>query len=145
MFTLVISCLTTSKLPWFHGPNILGMQYCSLKHWIFLSPPETSTTEHCLHFGSASSFFLELFLYSSPVAYLTPTNLWVSSFSVISFYLFILFWGSQGKNAEMVCQSFSELFTMTHQSWVALQGMASGFIDLDKVVVLVISLVSFLW
>ena len=35
----------------------------------------TSTTQCCFHFGSASSFFLELFLCSSPVAYLTPTNL----------------------------------------------------------------------
>ena len=38
----------------------------------------------------------------------------------------------------------SELFTMTHLSWVALHGMAHSFIELDKAVVHVIRLVSFL-
>ena len=37
-----------------------------------------------------------------------------------------------------------ELSTMTHLSWVALRGMAHSFIELDKAVILVISLVSFL-
>ena len=38
----------------------------------------------------------------------------------------------------------SELSTMTHPSWVALHDMAHSFIELGKVVVHVISLVSFL-
>ena len=38
----------------------------------------------------------------------------------------------------------SELYTMTRLSWVALHGMAHSFIELDKAVVHVISLVSFL-
>ena len=38
----------------------------------------------------------------------------------------------------------SELSTMTHLSWVALQGMAHSFIEGDKAVVHVIRLVSFL-
>ena len=38
----------------------------------------------------------------------------------------------------------SELSTMTRPSWVALQGMAHSFIELDKAMVRVISLVSFL-
>ena len=38
----------------------------------------------------------------------------------------------------------SELSTMTRPSWVALYGMAYSFIELDKAVVHVISLVSFL-
>ena len=33
---------------------------------------------------------------------------------------------------------------MTHLSWVSLRGMAHSFIELDKAVVLVISLVSLL-
>ena len=37
-----------------------------------------------------------------------------------------------------------ESSTMTHPSWVALHSMAHSFIELDKVVVHVISLVSFL-
>ena len=38
----------------------------------------------------------------------------------------------------------SELSTMTRPSWVALHGMARSFIELDKVVIHVISLVNFL-
>ena len=38
----------------------------------------------------------------------------------------------------------SELSTMTCLSWVALHGMAHSFIELDKAVVHVISVVSFL-
>ena len=43
-----------------------------------------------------------------------------------------------------VDQVLSELFTMTRLSWVALDGMAHSFIELDKAVARVISLVSFL-
>ena len=39
----------------------------------------------------------------------------------------------------------SELSTMTHPSWVALHIMAHSFTELDKVVVHLIRLVSFLW
>ena len=39
----------------------------------------------------------------------------------------------------------SELSTMTRPSWVALHGMTHSFIELDKVVVPVIRLVSFCW
>ena len=39
----------------------------------------------------------------------------------------------------------SKLSTMTYPSWVALHGMAHSFIELDKAVVHVIGLVSFLW
>ena len=38
---------------------------------------------------------------------------------------------------------FSELSTITHLSWVALHGMAPGFIELDKAVVHVIRLLVF--
>ena len=40
---------------------------------------------------------------------------------------------------------FSELSTMTRPSWVALHSVAQGFIELDKAMVHVISLISFLW
>ena len=45
-------------------------------------------------------------------------------------------------------QSFAEsptLSTMTRPSWVALHGMAHSFTELDKAVVHMIRLVSFLW
>ena len=87
-FTLALSCLTTSNLPWFIYLTFqVPMQYCSLQHLTLLSPPDTSTTGHCFHFGSASSFLLELLLYYSPVVYWTPTNMGSPSFSVMSFCL----------------------------------------------------------
>ena len=52
------------------------MQYCSLQHQTLLSSPVRSTTGCCFCSGSASSFFLELFLHCSPVAYWVPTDLW---------------------------------------------------------------------
>ena len=39
----------------------------------------------------------------------------------------------------------SEFFTVTRPSWMAIHGMAHSFIELDKAVVHVISLISFLW
>ena len=93
-FTLAISCLTTSNLPWFMDLTFqVPMQYCSLHHQTLLSSPLASTTGCCFCFGSVSSFFLELFLHWSPVAYWAPTDLENSSFSVLSFCLFILFMG----------------------------------------------------
>ena len=91
-FTLAISCLTTSNLPWFMDLTFqVPMQYCYLQHRTLLLSPVTSTTGCCFCFGSVSSVFLELFLHWSPVAYWAPTNLGSSSFSALSFCLFILF------------------------------------------------------
>ena len=60
-------------------------------------------------------------------------------------------WGSQGKNAEVVSIPFSsgpsflsELSAMTRWSWVALQGMTHSFIELDKALIHVNILISFL-
>ena len=69
------------------------MQYCSLQHWILLLAPVLSTTGCCFCFGSIPSFFPELFLYWSSVAYWAPTDLGSSSFCVLSFCLFIMFLG----------------------------------------------------
>ena len=96
MFTLAISYLTMSNLPWFMDLTFqVPVQYCSLLHWTLLSWPDTSTTKRCFCF--CSTLFLELFLPSFPVAYWTPTNLGGSSSSVISFCLFILFMGFSRK------------------------------------------------
>ena len=75
-FTLAISCLTTSNLPWFMDLTFqVPMQYCSLQHQTLLLSPVTSTTGYCFCFGSILSFFLELFFHWSPVAYWEPTDL----------------------------------------------------------------------
>ena len=46
---------------------------------------------------------------------------------------------------EVLKAILSELSTMSHPSWVVLHGMAHSFIELEKAVVPVIRLVSFLW
>ena len=153
MFTLAISCSTTSNLPWFMDLTFqVPMQYCSLQHWTLLPSPVTSTTECCFCFGSVSSFALDLFLHSSAVAYWAPTGLERSSFSILSFCLFILFMGFSRQEywsgwpfPSPVDHVLSELSTMTHLSWVALHGMTHSFIELDKAVVHGISLVNLLW
>ena len=150
MFTLAISCLTISNLPWFMDLTFqLPLQYCSLQHQILLPPPVTSTTRCCFCFGSIHSFFLELFLHSSLVACWAPTDLGNSYFSVLSFCLFILFMGFSRQEywsglpfSSPVDHVLSELSTMTCLSWVALHGMAHSFTELDKADV--IRLVSFL-
>ena len=152
MFTLAISCLTTSNLPWFTDLTFqVPMQYCSLQHWTLLPSPVTSTTECCFCFGSVSSFFLELFLYWSPVAYWAPTDLGSSSFSVLYFCIFILFMGFSRQEywsdlpfPSPVDHILSDLSTMTCPSSVALHSMAHSFIELDKAMIHVIRLVSFL-
>jgi len=88
-FTLAISCLTSSYLPWFMDLTFkILMQYCSLQHQTLLSPPDTSTTGHHFCFGTAASFILKLFLIvfcSSPVVSWTSSDLGGSSSGVISF------------------------------------------------------------
>ena len=153
MLTLAISYLTTSNLPWFMDLTFqVPMQYCSLQHQTLLPSPVTSTTGCCVCFGSISSFFLELFLHWSPAAYWAPTNLDSSSFIVLSFCLLILFMKFSRQEYWSglpfpfpVDHILSELSTISYLSWVALQGMVHSFIELDKAVVHMIRLASFLW
>ena len=116
------------------------MQYGSLQHQALLSPPDTSTTEHCFCFGPAASFFLELLVIafcSFPAAPWTPFSLGGPSFGVASFCRLTLLMGflrceyrSGLPFLPPVDQVLSELFTMTRLSWVALHGMAFSFIEL---------------
>ena len=119
------------------------MQYCSLQHRTLLLLPVTSTAGYCFCFGSIPSFFLELCLYWSPVAYWAPTDLGSSSFSILSFCLFILFMGFSRQEywsglpfPSLVDPILSDLSTMTRLSLVASRAWLS-FIELDKAVVLV--------
>ena len=151
-FTLAISCLTTSNFPWFMDLTFqVPMQYCSLQHWTLLLSPVASTTGYCFCFGSIPSFFLELFFHWSPVAYWVPTNLGSSSFSILSFCLSYCSWVSQGKNTEVVCHSLLQwtTFCQTSPPWPAHLGWPHtswlSFTELDRSVVHVIGLTSFLW
>ena len=127
------------------------MQYCSLQHRTLLLSPVPSTTGCCFCFGCIPSFFLALFLHWSPVAYWAPTDLRSSSFSVLSFCLFLLFMGFSRQDywsglpfPSLVGHILSDLSTMTphlgwpHKAWLS-------FIELDKTVVCVIRLASCLW
>ena len=152
-FTLAISCLTTSNLPWFMDLTFqIPMQYCSLQHRILHPSSVTSKTGYCFLCGSASLFILELFLHPSLVTYWAPTDLGSSSLIVLSYCLFILFirfsrqeYWSGVPFPPPVDHVLLELSIMTHPSLVALHSMAQSFIELDMAVVHVISLVSFLW
>ena len=121
------------------GSNILG-SYTILffKESDSLPSPVTSTTGHYFCFGSVSSFFLELFLHWSPVAYCAPPSLGSSPFSVTSFCLFILFMGFSRQEywhgltfPSPVDHMLTELSTITCPTWVALHGMAHSCIELD--------------
>ena len=134
MFTLAVSYLTTSNLPWFMDLTFqVPMQYCSWQHKTLLPSPVTSTTGCCCCFGSVSSFFLEFVLHWYPVAYWVPTDLGSSFFSVLSFCLFTLFMGFSRQEywsglpfPSSVDHVLSELSTLTrlilggptrHGSW----------------------------
>ena len=152
MFTLAVSCLTTSNLPWFIDLTFqVPMQYYFLQYQTLLLSPVTFTTECCFCFGSLFSFFLELFLHWSPVAYWAPTDLGSSSFSVI----FLPFHTVHGVFKARILKWFAIPFssgphfvrTLHHDPFI-LGGptwMAHSFIELDKVVVHVIRSVSFLF
>ena len=142
MFILTISCLTMPNFPWLMGLIFqVPIQHCSLQHQILLSSPDTSTTDHRIHFGPATWFILRLLailLHSSPVAYQTPSDLGDSSFGVISFGLLYSLWCSHGKHAGVVSHfllqwiRFCQNSVMPHPSWVALHGMSHSFIELCK-------------
>ena len=156
MFTLGISCLTTSNLPWFMDITFqLPMQYCSLQHQTLFLSLVTSTTGYCFSFGSIPSFFLELILHWSPVTIWAPTDLGSSSFNIFPLSYHFAFsycsWGSQGKNTEVVCHSLLQwtTFCQTSPPWPAHLGWPHtawlSFTEFDKAVVRVIRLTSFLW
>ena len=139
-FTLAVSCLTTSNLPWFMDLTFqVPMQYCSLQNQTLFPSPITFTSGCCFCFGSIPSLFLELFLHLSPVAYWTPPYLGSSSFSVLSFCLFILFMGFSRQEYWVVCHSLLQwiTFCQTSPPWPVCLGWPHrawlSFIDLDKV------------
>ena len=134
MFTLAISCLTVSNLPWFVDLTFqVPMQYCFLNLWNLLLPPDTYKTELHFHVVPATSFFLELLiivLCSSSVVCWIPFDLGGLSSGVISFCLFILSLGFSQKEywsglpfSPLVGHILSELTTIICPSWAATQSM----------------------
>ena len=142
-----LSDWTELNLPWFVNLTFqVPTQYCSLQHW-------TSITSH-IHNWELFSLWLCLFILSGVISPLFSSSILGTfrSSSVLSFCLFTLFmrlsrqeyWSGLAFPSP-VDHVLSELSTITHPSWVALHGMAHSFIELDKAVVHVTRLVSFLW
>ena len=128
------------------------MQYCSLQHRSLLLSPVTFTAGYYFCFCSIPSFFLELFLYWSPVAYWAPTDLKSSSFSILSFCLFILFMGFSRQECwsglpfpSPVDHILSNLSTMTRPSWVSPRAWLSFIEFRQGCGPSMIRLTSFLW
>ena len=145
MFTLAISCLTTSNLPWFMDLILTPSSYAIL---LFTASDFTPITSPIHKWGLFLPWF-HLFILSGVIfplisrPYWAPTNLGSSSFSVLSFHLFILFSGFSSQEywsglpfPSPVGHILSEPSTMTHPSWVALHSMAHSFTELDTVVIM---------
>ena len=110
------------------------LYYFFLQHQTLLSPPDTSTTEGCFSLWHSCFILSRAIYFSSPVAYWTPSDIGGSSSSIISFYLFILFVGFSWQEywSDLLFLVLLELFTMTYQCWITLQGMAHSFIELPN-------------
>ena len=146
--------LTTSNLPWFMD---LTFQAPIL---LFTALDFIFNTNH-IHSWVLFFVWLHLFILSRVISPLDshsilgtyqPEVVGSSSFSVLSFCFVILFMGFSRQEywsgLPFPCPAdhvLSEISSMTHLPWVALQSMAHSFIELDKAVVHVIRLVSFLW
>ena len=141
-----------------HGPNVPGsyaifpLTALDLVSIIsHIHNPVTSTTGYCFCFGSVSSFFLELSLHWSPVAYWAPTTLGPLSFSVH----FLPFPTVHGVPKARILKWFAIPFSRgprflrpLHHDPAVLGGPTehdSEFHWLRQAVVHVIILVSFLW
>ena len=135
MFTLSISCLATSTFILIHGPNTAG-SYAIL---FFTTSDFTFTTRHIYNWA-LFLLWLSLFissggtalLCSSPVAYWAPTDLGSLSFSVISFYLFVLFMGFSRQEWRRQWHPTPVLLNGKSHGWRSLVGCSPwGLEELD--------------
>ena len=112
---------------------------------------------HHIHNWVLFLLWLHLLILSGVISPLISTSILRTyqpgelSFSVLSFCLFIFFMGFSRQEylsglpfTSPLDHILSELSTMTCPSWAALYCMAHSFIELDKAMVHVIRLVSFL-
>ena len=153
MFTLAISCLTTYNLPW-----LMDLEHSRFLCILFFTALDfTSNTTH-IHSWALFSLWLCLFLLSGVTSLLFSSSIlstyWPGEF-IFQCHIFLPFHTVHGVFKTRILKLFAfpspvdhillELSTMTHPSWVALHGMAHSFIGLDKTVVHLIILISFLW
>ena len=140
-----------------HGPNSPG----SYAIFFFTALNFTSITSHIHKWFFVFCFFLlwlHVFILSGVISPLLSSSVldmyWPGEFifQCPLFLPFMLFMGFSRQEywsglpfPSLVNHILSELSTMTCPSWVALHGMAHSFTELDRAVVHVISLISFLW
>ena len=117
IFTLDISYLTTSNLPWFMDLTFqVPMQYCSLKHQNYFyhqSHPQLGVV-----FALAPSLH-SFWSYFSTVlqehtGHLSTWGVYLSASYHFAFSY--CSWGSQGKNTEVVCHSLLQWTTFYQNS-----------------------------
>ena len=150
-YSLLPSPVTTSNLPWFMDLTFqVPLQYCS--YIIGLYFHHQTYPQLGIVFGLSLSLYSFWSYYSTQIAYWVPIDLRSSSFSVLSFCLFILFMGFSRQEywsglpfPSPVDHILWEFSTMTCPSWVALHSMGHSFTELDKIVIHVISFISLLW
>ena len=152
IFTLAISCLTTPNLPWFTDLTFqVPMQFPYLQHWTSLF-----TTRHIRNW-MLFLLWLSLFIFSGAVSLLFSSSI-LGTYRPGEFIfhcrIFLPFHTVHGVLKARMLNWFSISFssgpcfvrTLHHDlSWVSIHGMAHSFIELDKTVIHVIGLVSFLW
>ena len=152
VFNLAISFLTRSNLPWFTDLTFtVPMQYCSLQHWTLLPSTVTSTN------WALFLLWLHLFILSGVISPLVSSSI-LGTYRPGEFIsqcpIFLAFPTVHGVLKARILKWFAIPFSsgphfvriLHHDlSWVVLHGMAHSFIELDKAVAHVISLVSFLW
>ena len=109
MFTLAISCLTTSNLPKFLDLTFqVPMHYWFLQHWTLLPSLATSPTGYCFCFGSVSSFVSVVI---SPLISSSILGTYQPDEFIFQCPIFLpshCSLGSQGKNTEVVCHSLPQ-------------------------------------
>ena len=154
MFTVAISWkFDHFQFTLVHGPNIPG-SYVRL----FFTASDFTFIISYIHNWVMFLLWLRLFILSGVISPLISSSIlgtyWPGEF-IFQSPIFLPFHTVHGglKARILKCLPFpspvdhvlSELSTMTWPSWVALHGMAHSFIELDKAVVHVIILASFLW
>ena len=152
MFILTISCLSTFNLPWFMGLTFqVPMQYCSYGMCF------TSITSP-IHSWVLVLLWHRFFILSGVISPLISSSILGTCrpgefiFQCPIFFPFhtvhgflkarILKWSAIPFSSE---PRFVRTLHHARPSWMALPGMVHSFIELDKAVVHVIRLVSFLW
>ena len=153
MFTLAISCLTTSNLPWFVDLTFqVPMHSCPFQHQTFLLSPVTSTAGYFFHFGSIpfilsgvispliSSSILGTyrpgeFLFQYPIILPSHTVHGVLKARMLKSFAIPF---SLGPHSVRPLQPWPNRLGWPHTAWCS-------FIELDMAVSRVIRLTSFLW